>query len=132
MLSTHPVIRISLILIYFTLCQACGAPDNAPEQAAQSNVATDVNYIGGGTQAPYETQEPEYNSPMIPDDHVPTALAWAGSIRQAISLAGSDRKYRIIVWFENQNCAECNQVRTDVFNDPDVIAETRYWLFVKV
>src|SRR3990172_8425951 len=93
--------RMGLILMYFMLLGACGGPkDSAPPESQDDGgvAAGDINFIGGGTQAPEENlQEHDYQSPFIDKKNTPTSLKWVSSINQAKDLAGKDRKYRIIV-----------------------------------
>jgi len=135
MRSIAPV-RILLILAFFLTCSACGSSDE-PEQSATTDTgtteATDVNYLGGGTAPPDTSPDPEeYRSPVISMPPPPTEISWAPSVDHAIRTAQRDEDKRILVWFRNDECGDCIMMERDVFTDPDVIAATRDWLFVRV
>lgn len=129
----YTYLRVALILLYFTLCSACGGPPEEAETDPGDTTpqATDINYVGGGTQAPDTIQEPPpYDSPFISADPTPTSFVWVGDIRQAITMVQDDRSLRILVWFENRNCTECNTIKSEIFTDEDVLKSSRNWLFV--
>jgi len=119
------------------VCTACGRPADRNASGGSSDdegrTATDINYIGGGTQAP-ETEEgtSEYRSPTLSSAPPPTSLTWASSIDQAVRLAQRDERKRVIAYFYSENCADCRTIERDVFANPDVIAASRNWVFVKV
>ena len=129
--------RIAVMLSYFTLCAACGHPtppntNQTPQEASTTSTAGDVNFIGGGTQAPELTQEPEaYHSPSNISGP-PSALAWVSDIDAAVRRADRDRNLKIILWFRNTDCTECLQIEQNIFTDPDVLAVSDNWLFVKL
>jgi thioredoxin-related protein len=135
-MHTFSPIRVLVIMVYFLACTACGQPSG---QAAQNNgdsnqgsAATDINFIGGGTQAPdIQQEEQPYRSPNI-DSLPPTELNFFSTIDQAVRIAGNDNRYRICVFFYNNECDECTTIEQVVFLDPEVIRISKYWLFVKV
>jgi thioredoxin-related protein len=134
MLNFTPV-RFLIILLYFVACTACGkAPEvQTDTEAEDGTTATDVNFLGGGTQAPeIEPEEPEYRSPSLSTPPPPTTIAWYPTIEQAVRVAQRNENKKIIVWFRNNECSDCITVEREVFTDPDVIALTRRWLFVKI
>lgn len=134
---TFSPLRILVILVYFTVCTACGQPADQPSQngseADENPSATDVNFIGGGMQPPdIEQEEEPYRSPTLSMLPPPTELNFFSTIEQAVRMADSDDRYRICVFFYNDDCDECRTIMQEVFQDNDVIKETRYWLFVKI
>lgn len=135
----YSVIRMIVILLYFTLCSACGNPADTDTPVEENGddgttTASDINYIGGGTQAPDPIErEREYQSPMMSRDPTPTRLNWVASVGQATRAAGeANSNYKIILWFTNDECVGCTTVERDVFTDPTVLANSRKWLFVKM
>ncbi len=129
--------RITLILTYFLICSACGAPrddtsaDDQPD--SQTSTASDINFIGGGSQLPDPVEEERpYDSPMIDTEAPPTRLNWSRSIRSAIRAAGERGDRKIIVWFTNPDCVECQAVEQDVFTHEDVLANSKRWIFVRL
>lgn len=112
---------------------ACGkAPDKTPSATQDSTVqqSGDINFIGGGTQAPESTVDDTYHSPGMKYKPTRTSLNWVSNLDQAVRLIQTDRKKRIIVWFENDKCVECKNIRQTIFSDPDVIAASENWIFV--
>lgn len=129
-------IRIILILVYFLFCTACGAPSEQPPDqplAEGERVADDVNFLSRGTQPPsMEEEEPEYRSPTLSTAPPPTALTWVSSVEQAAATAKRDGHKKVIGWFVSDNCPECREIEEDVLQNPDVAAESRRWLFVRI
>ena len=77
MLNFTPV-RIAIILLYFVACTACGKPPEVQTgtEPESSTIASDINFIGGGTQAPdIEPDEQEYRSPTLSTPPPPTTIA---------------------------------------------------------
>lgn len=136
-MQTFSAVRILVILVYFLICTACGSPGDQPAQAddqSDSNgVATDINFIGGGTQSPdIEPEEEEYRSPTLSTDPAPTELTWLSTIEQAVRMAENDNLMKICVFFHNADCVDCPVIERDVLTDPEVISNSRNWLFVKI
>jgi thiol-disulfide isomerase/thioredoxin len=132
----HTPIRILFIVMYFLFCTACGAPSNqTQEQPAEDEgrVADDVNYLGGGTQPPStEEEEPAYRSPTLSTAPPPTSLTWVSSVDQAAATARRDGHKKVVAWFVKNNCPDCREIEEDVLQNPDVAAESRRWLFVRI
>ncbi|MCX6644818.1 MAG: hypothetical protein NTY09_00450 [bacterium] len=134
---TFSPIRLLVIMVYFLACTACGQPAGQTAQnssdADQGSTATDINFIGGGTQAPdIQPVEEPYRSPTLSTLPPPTELNFFSTIDQAVRIAEGDDRYRICVFFFNNECDECRTIEQTVFLDPEVVKLTRYWLFVKV
>jgi len=130
-------VRMFIILLYFLTCTACGHPADEPGQADEpvdnSTYASDVNFIGGGTQTPdVQPVEEPYHSPTLSTPPPPSNLTWLSSIEQAVRMSERNNRYRVILWLRNEGCDECAQIERDVFTDTDVISKSRYWYFVKV
>ncbi len=128
---------MAFILVFFLICTACGKPaDQATQSSNQANddlIATDVNFIGGGTQAPELIEEEEpYRSPTLSTPPPPTTLNWAPSIQHAMNAAEKNERYRIMAWFTNKNCIDCPVIERNVFTDGDVISASRDWIFVEI
>ncbi len=133
----YSFVRIAVVTMYFLLCSACGTPADDPssDQDSEDNglTATDINFVGGGSQTPdLEPEEEPYRSPTLSGDPPPTMLTWIPTIEQAVRLAEHDRDIRIIVWAVSESCDECPGIERDVFTDPDVIAVSREWYFVNL
>jgi len=131
------IFRILLLLTYFALCSACGKPPEKKPPALQPeqplSTASDINYIGGGTQAPSSNLPPEaYDSPMISAPPPPKSLTWVSDINTAVRMAQNNRRYDIMLWFRNDECQECLEIERTLFLDPDIIEAGRNWLFVKI
>lgn len=128
--------RLIFILAFFLFCSACGGGTEQPSDQPvedEGRVADDVNYLGGGTQAPErEEEEEEYRSPTLSSDPPPTALTWVSSVEQATATARRDERKKVIAWFVNDRCNECRDIEREVLQNPDVIAESRRWLFVRI
>jgi len=123
--------------MYFLLCSVCGAPadDTATSEDTDSEGATasDINFIGGGSQTPdLEPEEEPYRSITLSTDPPPTSLTWIPTIEQAVRLAERDRNIKIIVWAVSEACVECQAIERDVLTNTDVIAVSRNWYFVKL
>lgn len=136
-MHTSSPIRILVILVYFMVCTACGSPSEQADQNAnaadQDSSATDINFIGGGSQTPdIEPEEEPYRSPTLSTLPPPTELNFFSTIDQAVRTAQNDDRYKICLFFYNSDCDECRTIEQTVFQDPDVVSITRYWLFVKV
>jgi len=126
-------IRMGLILIYFLLCNACGAPADTSQQSAagNENVTGDVNFVGGGTSAPEIPKEEEpYRSPTLSADPPPESLTRAPSIEQARRIAQGNNKYKIMAWFHGKDCVECPDIERKILADPDVIKASKNWIYV--
>lgn len=136
------IFRLAVLAAYFLLCMACGQPRakvKVPGIENQGNpdtgsvsTSSDINFIGGGSQAPEPANNPApYDSPFISLKPDPTSLMWVSDISEAIRLAKRG-KYKIIVWFRKQGCAECIAIERNIFTDPEVFKVSRPWLFVKI
>ena len=107
-----------------------GPSDQPPED---SKVATDINFIGQGTQSPdLSGNEKPYHSPTLSTPPPPTSLKWTASIQSAINIANKDNQYKIFVWFSSKNCEECITIERDVFTNKEVLKNSGKWLFVKL
>jgi thiol:disulfide interchange protein len=133
------IARMIVVLLYFTLCSACGKPASQPQptpdgENGTTSRADDINYVGGGTQAPEPLQkEEEYRSPTISREPAPTNLRWAPSIGAAVRITeDGNNNYKIIVWFTGSGCVDCTAIEQDIFKDADVLANSRRWIFVRV
>lgn len=135
------MIRYSLIaflLVAFILAAGCGGSrgqtdSEEDESATRETTADDINFIGGGTQAPEPiAEEQPYDSPFISDTHAPTTLNWQPSVGQAVRVAEGDNKYKIIVWFRSNECVDCLGIEREIFTNKDVLANSKRWLFVKI
>jgi len=129
-------IRMGLILIYFLLCTACGAPAETPQEepaADDGTLAGDVNFIGGGTAAPEMPADDEpYHSPTLSSGPPPETLTRAPSIEQATRILGNNNRLKIMVWFYGDECFDCREFERDVLADKDVIAASKDWIYVFV
>jgi len=133
----HSAARIAVILLYFIVCTACGNPRDTGAQSSNppSDVSTadNVNFLGGGTNPPeIPRQEEPYHSPTLSTPPPPTALTWVPSIGQAVRIIERDDKLKILAWFRSSSCVDCPAIERDVFANPDVIAASKGWVFVKV
>jgi hypothetical protein len=131
------VVRMAAIMLYFMACTVCGCPAHKPPPVEQNlpvstAEATDINFIGGGTQAPVIEDDNEYRSPTLSTAPPPTSLTWISSIDQATRLAERDNNTKVILWFRNDACSDCLSFERDVLTNPDVIGASAHWLFVKV
>jgi thiol:disulfide interchange protein len=130
--------QIAVVLVCFIFAAACGGSRGEPgtdtdKSGSTESTAGDINFIGGGTQAPQpRVEDRPYDSPFISDTQIPSTLNWQASVDQAVRTAGGDNKYKIILWFRSDECIECLQIEREIFTDNDVLANSRKWLFVKV
>ena len=130
--------RIAFLLICFMVCSACGKPrDTSPKAAAEqpksTGTASDINFIGGGSQIPEPPpQDRPYNSAATGMEENPTSLSWAPDVNMALRIANKNRDYKIIVWFRNPECPDCVKIEREVFTDPGVIRASHKRLWVKL
>jgi hypothetical protein len=128
------IVRIAILMIYFTLCSACGKPhDTVAKKAAEqpsSTTASDINFIGGGNQVPTPVGATEPGSGT--QGASTSALTWAPDVDMAVSIAGGNRDYKIVVWFTNPDCDDCVKIEQTLFSDPDVIKASAHRLWVRM
>ncbi|HDS30856.1 MAG TPA: thioredoxin family protein [Firmicutes bacterium] len=134
----YSIARMIVLLLYFTLCSACGKPAPQPDSGTADtgetgSRASDINYLGGQTiGGDTEAKPEEYRSPMMSGDPPPTRLNWAPSVGVAVRSAEQQNKYKIIVWFTSKDCIDCMTIEQEIFKDSEVLANSKNWIFVRM
>jgi len=97
--------------------------NTAEQQQCDPRLDSDrYQFYRGGTQSPdIEPEEEPYRSPTLSTQPPPTELNFFSTIEQAVRVAEGNDRYRICVFFFNDECDECRTIEQTVFLDPEVV-----------